>query len=160
MPGGRGDAAVVVGRCVRGVLRVVAQHAPLRTPEWRCGGCDEWLRVVVGSQPRRRGAAGCAPDAGSFVVGRLALGVLLGTGWCGSGRVVACRPYQRNTHTTLETGCVWQRVRGVSGTQETGCVDPGTIALWRTLETGCVWSRVRGVGERVKLVSGSEGVGA
>ena len=158
MLGGRGDALLVVERCVRGVSCVVARRAP-ECLLW-CGAGAEWLRVVVGSQARSERATGCGRGAGSFVVERRGAGAYLGNRRCGSQCRVTLRPCRRDARRTLEMRCGDRRTARRK-TLETGCVDRGESMLWRTLETGCV---VRGAGsvvcKRVTISSGSVGAGS
>lgn len=142
MLGGRGDAPFVMDRCVRGMSCVVARHG-LECLLW-CGAGTEWLRVVVGSQPRDARATGCGRGAGSFVVERPWAGACLGNRRCGLQRGVTLRPCRRDARGTLETGCGDRRT-----------------AQRKTLETGCVEARAdTGACESVTISSGSVGAGS
>ena len=158
MLGGRGDALLVVERCVRGVSCVVARRAP-ECLLW-CGAGAEWLRVVVGSQARSERATGCGRGAGSFVVERPWAGARLGNRRCGLQRGVTLRPCRRDARGTLETRCGDRRT-AQRKTLETGCVESSAHDRLRTLETGCVEARAdTGACECVTISSGSVGAGS
>jgi hypothetical protein len=158
MPGGRGDALLVVERCVRGVSCVVARHG-LECLVW-CGAGAEWLRVVVGSQARSERATRCGRGTESFVVERRGAGACFGNRRCGSQCRVTLRPCRRDARGTLETGC-GDRVTAQRKTLETGCVESSAHDRLRTLETGCVEARAdTGACGSVTISSGSAGVGA
>jgi len=171
----RGDAAVVVGRRVRGVVLVVGCCGGASLVVGRRGfGSGVGLRVVVGSRSRWARDVGCGPGAGSFVVGRLGAGARVGNRWCGSQRGVALRPCRRDARgtleakgvglgesalcRTLETGCV-DRVGDPQGTLEMGCVVSRSCSGCGTLEMGCGgWCVDRVVCDRVTICSGTAGV--
>jgi hypothetical protein len=158
MPGGWGDALLVVERCVRGVSCEVARHG-LECLLW-CGAGAELLRVVVGSQARSERATGCGRGVGSFVVERRGAGACLGNRRCGSQRGVMLRPCRRDARGTLETRC-GDRVTARRKTLETGCVRLSLNGARGTLETGCVEARAdTGACGCVTISSGSVGAGS
>jgi hypothetical protein len=109
-PDGWEGAAIVVGRRVRDVLCVVAQHAPLRFPSWRCGRwVDRGLWIVMGLWWGL--LVGCWADRGGSSRDRRAARKQMVRVWARGGVLTlpsGCRPW--------EMRCV---DRGVSGWRRT-----------------------------------------